>query len=83
MFGPGYTRNDRAGARAPTARKVDAERVHAGAFRLRVYVRRVCNSFYFEDGAVRHGAAQALAYLARIADNTTSRQTTELTTWPE
>ena len=79
MFGPGFTRNDRAGARAPTARRPDAERVHAEAFRLRVYVRRVCNSFYFEDGAVRHGAAQALAYLVRIADNTTNPQSQERT----
>ena len=83
MFGPGYTRNDRAEARAPTARRPDAERVHAEAFRRRVYVRRVCNSFYFEDGAVRHGAAQALAYLACISDNTTTQQPTEPTTWLE
>lgn len=81
MFGhsPLYRRDRHGPDRATPVKRIDAERVHAEAFRLGVSVRRVCNSFYFEDGTISHGAAQALAHLTHIADKTTNHQPKEPT----
>lgn len=79
MFGrsPTYRRDRHGPDRATPVKRIDAERVHAEALQLGVIVRRVCNSFYFEDGAIRHGSRRALEYLASKSNNATNQQPKE------